>query len=80
MPILDNEHSDIIAFTVHDSILVTDSPEVVERVMTEELFKYTGYPPILKTELFAINEFTPQSTTNTNTEGRENGGRGTGRE
>jgi hypothetical protein len=73
MPILDSEHPDIIAFTVHDSILVTDSPEVVEGVMTEELTIYTGYSPILKTELFALNEFSPQSTTNPNTEGREKG-------
>lgn len=64
IPILNNRHPDIICFTVHDSILVTDNPEVVEGVMTEELTKYTGYSPILKTELFALNEFSPQSITN----------------
>lgn len=73
MPILNNEHPDIIAFTVHDSILVTDNPEVVERVMTEELTKYTGYSPILKTELFTSNEIFPQSTTNQNTSESEAG-------
>lgn len=67
MPILDKEHPDIIAFTVHDSILVTDNPDVVECVMTEELTKYTGYSPILKTELFTAIEIFPQSITNQST-------------
>jgi hypothetical protein len=52
LPRLNSEFSDIIAFTVHDSLLVTDSPDIVERVMVEELEKFTGYKPIVKIELF----------------------------
>jgi hypothetical protein len=52
LPRLNNEFPNIIAFTVHDSLLVTDNPEVVQRVMIAELTKFTGYSPILKIEFF----------------------------
>lgn len=52
LPRINNEHPDIIAFTVHDSLLVTDSPNIVEQVMIEELGKFTGHKPILKIDFF----------------------------
>lgn len=55
LPILNNKYPDIIAFTVHDSLLVTDSPDIVEQVMTEELEKFTGYKPILKIDFFSTD-------------------------
>ncbi|HEY5124519.1 MAG TPA: hypothetical protein VIK14_12370 [Ignavibacteria bacterium] len=53
LPKLNSEHPEIIAFTIHDSLLVTDNPEIMEKVMTEELTKFTGYSPILKIEFFS---------------------------
>ncbi len=57
LPRINNEYPDIIAFTVHDSLLVTDSPDIVESVMAEELEKFTGYKPILKVEFLTDRNF-----------------------
>ncbi|MBK7628101.1 MAG: hypothetical protein IPJ16_13060 [Bacteroidales bacterium] len=55
LPTLNKKHPDIIAFTVHDSLLVTDSPDIVETLMIEELEKFTGYKPILKIDFFSTD-------------------------
>lgn len=55
LPRINKEHPDIIAFTIHDSLLVTDSPDIVEKVMAEELQKFIGYKPILKVEFFSTD-------------------------
>jgi hypothetical protein len=47
---LNRDHPDIIALTVHDSILCTSDPEKVKERMTVELEKFVGRPPILKIE------------------------------
>jgi len=55
LPRINAEHPEIIAFTIHDSLLVTDSPEIVRGIMIEELTKFTGYSPILKIENFSTD-------------------------
>jgi hypothetical protein len=47
---LNKEYPDVIALTVHDSILCTSDPEKVYDVMMDELTKFVGRPPILKLE------------------------------
>lgn len=49
-PRLVKEHSEIDAFTIHDSFLVSEKPEEVQKIMIEELEKFTGYKPIIKIE------------------------------
>ena len=48
------EHPDIIAVTIHDSIMTgsiyTDHVQIVFRIMKEELTKFVGYNPTLKIE------------------------------
>jgi hypothetical protein len=45
-----------ITFTVHDSILTTLAPEIIENIMAQELTKFCGCKPILKTESLIIDE------------------------
>ena len=41
----------IPALTIHDSFIVlTANATVVERIMSEELITYTGYPPVIRRE------------------------------
>lgn len=53
LPRINEEHPDIIAFSVHDSLLVTSCPEIVSQVMEEELLKFTGFTPQIKKERFS---------------------------
>jgi len=55
LPRINTEHPEIIAFTIHDSLLVTDNPQIVKDIMIEELTKFTGYSPILKIESFSTD-------------------------
>jgi hypothetical protein len=60
LPRINKEHPEIIAFTIHDSLLVTDNPEIVKRVMIEELTKFTGYSPIIKIDLLTRDDLLTQ--------------------
>jgi hypothetical protein len=41
----------IPTLTIHDSFIVpTANATVVERIMSEELVTYTGYPPVIRRE------------------------------
>jgi hypothetical protein len=61
LPRINKDYPDIVAFTIHDSLLVTDNPEIVESVMIEELEKFTGYKPILKVEFLTDRNFNTDS-------------------
>jgi hypothetical protein len=76
LPRINTEYPDIIAFTIHDSLLVTDSPAIVEKVMSEELEKFSGYKPIIKIEFFSTPRiFNPDSEGFGEREEREEAGK-----
>ena len=50
---INTDQPNIIAVTIHDSIMTsiyTDHVQIVYRIMEEELFKFVGYKPTLKIE------------------------------
>jgi len=52
---LNREHPDMVAQQIYDNVvtsIVTDDMETARRVMTEELTKFIGCPPVLRTENF----------------------------
>jgi hypothetical protein len=67
------EYPDVIALTVHDSILCTADPDKVEKIMKEELKKFVGRPPILKTEMLQKNVISSEMTIKGPRKGDEGG-------
>jgi len=50
---ISTEHPEIIAVTIHDSIMTsvyTDHVRIVYRIMEEELTRFVGFKPMLKIE------------------------------
>jgi hypothetical protein len=48
---ISKEHPEMPLFTIHDSLVTTVGNEhILQRIMTEELTRYVGYAPHLKTE------------------------------
>ena len=68
---INKEYPEIIAFSVHDSLLVTDNPEIVEAVMVDELAKFTGYSPVVKIDFFSPNFIFHSKSTTIQREERE---------
>jgi len=73
------EHPDVITFTVHDSLLTTSNPTVMQKVMTEELKKFVGQSPIIKIEKIAAKMFFNEFRINTVKERKEEGSKGKGK-
>jgi hypothetical protein len=52
---ISKERPDCPIFTIHDSISTTqENIDFVKQIMTEELTRYIGYPPVLKTEPWCL--------------------------
>ena len=57
---LNNEFPDMVATQIYNNVttsIATNDIETVQRVMTEELNKFMGYPPVLKVENFGRPHF-----------------------
>jgi hypothetical protein len=63
---LNDEHPDMVATPIYDSVctsIATDDIETVSNVMTEELTKFVGMTPVLKVEDFSRPHFLTSNST-----------------
>jgi len=81
LPKINKKHPETIAVTIHDSIMTsTDDINRVRNIMDQELTKFVGDKPTLKTENSDFSDFSLQNLikVNINNKERERGSQGEG--